>query len=294
MEYKKTALTFLQQVDLLASRGLVIKDKDFAVSILQRVSYYRLSAYCIPFQSAKDCFKTNCSFEDVYVLYRFDHELRMIIFDALERIEIAIRTSFTYFLAHEFGAFGYLNPKNFDKKFGHQLWLQRIEEEIKRSKETFVRHYKGKYTESQYFPIWMASEVFSFGLLSVLFSDGLKLEHQKRIARDYGLPREVFRSWLHTLVYARNLCAHHSRLWNRELAIKPTFPDKDPQWQNPFPINHRKSIAIFTIAYYLLKKFGEGRVVKEPLFALFNKNPSVNKDAMGFPANWNMHEIWQG
>ena len=106
MEYKKPALTLAQQVDLLAARGLKIKDRDFAILILKRISYYRFSAYCIPFQSSKDCFKTHASFEDVYALYRFDHDLRMIIFDSLERIEVAIRTSFTYFLAHEFGAFG--------------------------------------------------------------------------------------------------------------------------------------------------------------------------------------------
>ena|SRR3990167_2807980 len=164
-----------------------------------------------------------------------------------------------------------MDPKNFDRNFDHGSWLKRVEEELSRSKETFIGHYKRKYTGSIHFPIWMASEVFSFGLLSLLFSNGLKLEHQKRIAKEYGLPGEVFRSWLHTLVYVRNLCAHHARFWNRDLAIKPTFPHKDPLWQDLFPINHRRSIAVFTISYYLLKKFNEGDVVKAPLIKLFKK-----------------------
>lgn len=292
MKYIKTPLTYEEQLKILISRGLIVKDKFFAISVLNRVSYYRLSAYCIPFQSPKDCFKKNTTFQDVYGLYRFDHELRMIVINALERIEIAIRTSITYYLAHKFSAFGYLEKNSFHSSFKHEKWLIAVEEEIGRSRETFIKHYKDKYAQSKHFPIWMASEVFSFGRLSQLFS-ALHFKDQKEIAKVYSLPRGVFRSWIHMLVYTRNLCAHHSRLWNRVLAIKPAFPEKSSLWNTPFKINNLKSIALFTVIHYLLKQVKSSFDYKERLIMLLKQNSFVDSRAMGFPDNWQEHEIWR-
>ncbi|MCD4781167.1 MAG: Abi family protein [Candidatus Omnitrophica bacterium] len=292
MKYTKQPLTYEEQLENLISRGLIVKDKSFAISVLNRVSYYRLSAYCIPFQSPKDHFKKNTTFQNIYDLYRFDHDLRMIVFDALERIEIAVRTSMTYYLAHKFSAFGYLEKGNFHNSFNHENWLAVIEEEIRRSREIFIEHYKDKYAESKHFPIWMASEVFSFGRLSQLFS-GLHYKDQKEIAKIYNVPRDVFRSWMHTLVYSRNLCAHHSRLWNRILAIKPTFPQKSSQWNSLFPIDNSKSIALFTIIHFLLSEIGSTFSCKEKLVQLLEQSSFVDPKAMGFPDNWQEHKIWQ-
>lgn len=292
MQYTKPPLTYEEQLEILISRGLIVKDKSFAISVLNRVSYYRLSAYCIPFQNQKDCFNENVTFQNVYDLYRFDHDLRMIVFDALERIEIAIRTSMTYYLAHHFSAFGYIKKENFHSSFNHENWLLAVEEEIGRSRENFIMHYKAKYAKSKHFPIWMASEVFSFGRLSQLFS-ALHFKDQKEIARKYNVPRDVFRSWLHTLVYARNLCAHHSRLWNRVFAIKPTLPQKSVEWNNPFTINNSKSIALFTIIHYLLTQIRSSYSCKEKLILLFDQNQLINPKSMGFPDNWQEHKIWQ-
>lgn len=243
MKYKKPPLKHEEQLDKLISRGLIVEDRVFSLSVLRRISYYRLSAYCIPFQISKDRFSKSVTFKNIYDLYRFDHELRMIVFDALERIEIAIRTTIIYYLAHKFGAFGYLEKENFHHSFKHEEWLRIVEGEISRSRETFIKHYQEKYVQSKHFPIWMASEVFSFGKLSQIFS-GLQFKDQKEIAKMYDLPREVFRSWIHTLVYARNLCAHHSRLWNRVFAIRPAFPQKDILWNTPFRIDNNKSVAL--------------------------------------------------
>ncbi|MCA9409163.1 MAG: Abi family protein [Candidatus Omnitrophica bacterium] len=292
MEYKKPALTFEKQVALLAKRGLVIQDRDFAIATLRRISYYRLSAYCIPFQSKKDCFKAGATFEEVLSLYRFDHELRMLIFDALERIEVDIRTSLTYFLAHEFGAFGYLDKSNFHKGFRHDQWVAAVEEEISRSKEIFITHFKAKYKKSKKFPIWMASEIFSFGRLSQLYS-GLNYKHQKKISYDYRVSKDVFGAWLHTLVYTRNICAHHARLWNRGLAIQPTFPEKDPVWNTPFSINKNKIIAVLTIVHYLMKHLEGSDSIKTSLLGLQKSYPNVDFKRMGFPENWLEHGIWK-
>lgn len=295
MQYSKPALTIQQQINLLSSRGLIIKDQRFAEAVLQQISYYRLSAYCIPFQLQKDKFHDGTSFESVYRLYRFDHDLRILVFDVLERVEVAIRAKITYVLARELGAFGYLNRENYHQAFKwgrFDQWMAEIEDEIGRSREVFIAHYKIKYAESKHFPIWMASEVFSFGKLSQLYS-GLAYKYQKKIAREFLISHEVLKTWLHTLVYVRNVCAHHSRFWNKTLAIQPSFPSKDVAWTDPFIISNQKAFAVFSIMKYLMDLFEDGVPVKSRLIELFSKNPQVNIEALGFPKSWMMHRVWK-
>jgi abortive infection bacteriophage resistance protein len=107
MKYKKPPLTFEQQVDLIKSRGFVLRDEVKIIEFLKRVSYYRLSAYFIPFQIENDTY-TNVDFESVIDLYKFDCKIRRLLFGIIENIEISLRTDITYYLGHEYGAFGYL------------------------------------------------------------------------------------------------------------------------------------------------------------------------------------------
>ena len=133
MKYTKFPLTIDEQVELFISRGLSVPDRDLAVSILKQISYYRLSAYGIPFQIEKDRFQDGATFDDVLRLYRFDHALRMLVFDRLEKVEVTIRTRMTYFLAHKFGAFGYLDENNYCKQFkgkAFNRWVKDIEKEV--------------------------------------------------------------------------------------------------------------------------------------------------------------------
>lgn len=100
--YKKKPLTYSQQVDLLKSRGLHFENISRAERYLSEISYYRLSAYFLPFCSKKDKFNDNASFDRILDLYLFDRELRLLVFDAIERIEVAIRTQMIYQLSHKY------------------------------------------------------------------------------------------------------------------------------------------------------------------------------------------------
>lgn len=278
MQYTKPPLTFDQQLDLLISRGLIVNDRPQALKILRQISYYRLSAYCIPFHISKDQFHGSAKFEDVYELYCFDREFRFFLARYIEPIEISIRTILTNYLAHKYDAFGYVDPRNFPPSFDHAKWLFSVEEEVNRSKEIFVEHYRTKYTKMKCLPIWMVSEIFSFGSLSILFS-GLFDIDKSAIAKEFGIHHVVLRSWLHSLCYIRNICAHHSRVWNRTLAITPKIPNQSG-WT--FLIGNRKVFTILTIINYLLKKQGFNDSFKKELKSLLNKYKSVDPARMGF------------
>jgi len=293
MEYTKPPLTFDQQINLLESRGVTIQDKEKAKNILRRISYYRLSAYFIPFLNQKDSFKQDVTIEKIERLYNFDHKLRTLVFDGLQIVEVSIRTLITYHLAHRYGTFGYSDFSNFSPSFrNYEKWINNLNEELNRSKELFIEHYKLKYSDSKYYPIWMVTEVISFGALSQLFK-GLKPKDQKEISTYFNLTHKVLKSWIHNLVYVRNICAHHARLWNRTLGIKPIIPIKMDTWHNPYTITNNKIFSSLSILYYFMKKINSNySYFKDQLKLLLNNNQEVDLNAMGMNEKWYKHSIW--
>jgi abortive infection bacteriophage resistance protein len=291
MKYTKPFLTYEQQLDQLIARGLLVADKAAGIRTLRAIGYYRLSAYALPFQRIKDKFNDGVRLEDILDLYYFDHDLRFLTLDVLEIVEVSMRTAIAHHLGREYGPFGYTEAVNFAHGFHHSQWLAGVEEEIGRSSETFVHHYRAKYSDSPHFPIWIACEILSFGALSRLYS-GLKFHDQKKIAQQFSIPAPVLHSWLHCLTYVRNLCAHHARLWNRELAITPRFPENNAEWKTPYQVPNHRIFGILSILQYCLGKLGAGRDLRMGLNTLLHKYPAVDQRAMGIQADWLDHSIW--
>ena len=225
MKYTKPPLTYEQQADLLLARGLVA-DKAELVAKLTAVSYYRLSAYWHPFKRPDNTFAPGTTVATVWRRYTFDRQLRLLVMDAIERVEIAVRSRLVYELVHRHGAFAHLNATAFSgiPAAEHQRLLDDLHDSAQRSREVFVEHFQKTYDEFPDLPLWTAAETMTFGQMLTMFR-----HCGKHIQRDIGaglqISGNVLRSWLLTLNYIRNLCAHHARLWNRELAIKPILPD---------------------------------------------------------------------
>lgn len=290
MHYTKQALTFPGQLALLQQRGLNVADPDRALHWLQRVSYYRLSAYFLPFKDDEN-FRPGTEFNDIAGLYIFDRKLRLLILDAIERIEVALRTSVTYEIGHAFGAFGYTNPANFAPNFNHPKFMDELSIEERRAKETFVSHFHGKYTNEAHLPVWMATELLSFGTVS-MFYKSLKPAIKSRIAAEYGVSDRHLASWLHALSYIRNVCAHHKRLWNRELAIKPQLPTRSLAWPHALQSNERL-YCILVILQHMLKVISPHCHWRDRLFALFDEHPNVPSDPMQVPDDWRTRAVWR-
>ncbi|MHA4739170.1 Abi family protein [Dyadobacter sp. MSC1_007] len=294
--YTKQALSFDQQLKLLIQRGLIIENPDKTLHLLESVSYYRLSAYWHPFLADKQnhLFKAGSKFENIFSLYCFDRELRSLIISEVEKIEIAVRAKMIYVLSRKFGPFGYQNPSLYKdhQKFRVQL-MSKLMDEYKRSDEEFIKAFKTRYIELLP-PSWMAMEIISFGTLSKLFS-GLKPGKEKReIAGHFGLTDTVFGNWLHCLVYLRNICAHHSRLWNRVLSIRPQIPLSP---RRPYIVNTNvssdRTYYVLCMIRYLLQSVNPNSGFVGKLKQLLNKYPSANLQAMGFPLSWQNESFWQ-
>ena len=97
----KPSFTIDQHIDLLKSRGMLFRSEPQAAIFLKNVSYYRLKGYWWDMQTdyTLHTLKPNTYFEDIVDRYNFDRHLRLILFDAIERIEIALRTKMIYHLS---------------------------------------------------------------------------------------------------------------------------------------------------------------------------------------------------
>ena len=290
MHYTKPALTFDEQMDLLRQRGLAIPDGERATRWLQKVSYYRLSAYCLPFKDGEP-FRAGTDFNDVAGLYIFDRKLRLLVLDAIERIEVAIRTAITYEIAHAYGAFGHSDPGNFAPGFEHGRFMDELGVEERRAKDTFANHFRKKYTSESHLPVWMATELLSFGTVSKLYG-ALAPALKQKIATEYGVDEQFLRSWLHALTYLRNVCAHHKRLWNRQFAIRPRFPSRNLAWPHQVPDNSRL-YGMLVVLRHMLRVASPGCQWRQRLWVLLDTHPEVPLDAMKIPADWRGRNLWR-
>jgi abortive infection bacteriophage resistance protein len=293
--FAKVALTYQAQIQLLKERGLVIGDEAKALFLLENISYYRLSGYWFPLLADKieHQFKNGASFENAFRLYCFDKELRKLFLSELEKIEVAIRAKMIYILSHAHGPFWFQNPELFRNQFAHTNSINKIGEEFDRSDEEFIAAFKKKYNNSLP-PSWMILEITSFGSLSKLYSFLNPGRNKREIANHFGLSDSVFSSWLHSIVYLRNVCAHHSRLWNRVMSISPQFPQKAHKpWLITGAITNNRSYFMLCMVKYLLHTVNPRNSLKSKIDNLLAKYPNVDIGAMGFPPDWKNEPLWQ-
>lgn len=296
MDYTKLATTFPQQADKLISRGL-IADKDILIERLRAVSYFRLSGYLFPFRNKNDDnFKDGTNFETVWKRYTFDRRLRILIMDALERLEVAVRTRLVYKHSHAYGAFGYIEPTNLPKltSTNHDKFLIKVDEQTRQSREVFVKHFRDKYGDSHdRLPIWMTAEIMTFGMLLTMFK-GIETTIKQEIASEYRISDWVLESWLRSLNGIRNICAHHGRLWNREIGDKPKIPKgkKHPEWHEPIEIHNNRIFGILTVLKYLINIIAPQSKWPERFLHLLEEYPEIPLIPMGFPENWRDCPIW--
>ena len=293
--YSKPPLPVEEQLELLKTRGLQISDEERAVRYLQNISYYRLSGYMYTFlkDPATHRYKDNTTFDDIINLYRFDRELRLLLFASIEKIEIAIRAQIVnHYSVNTKDPFWYTNEKYFSDPSKHTDFIGNISSYVNRSNDVFIKHFINTYNES-YPPIWVILEILSMGQLSILYNISVKSLSKKTIANYFGVKEPVLANWLHALVYVRNICAHHARLWNKDLCIQVKNPKKTShKWLTSGNITDRKIYKVLAIIVYFLDTITPKHTFRKKLKELLIKYPDINITAMGFPKDWQEDPFW--
>lgn len=296
-------------VAILESRGMRVEDRDRACRKLSQVGYYRLSGYWHSSRRFRidegdagkvrhnlDEFQAGTTFESVFRFYLMDKALRLLLCDALERIEVHLRT----IIAHELGRhdpLAYLKHSYFTKKAFvasegtsdhaqtvHANWLARHAKLIEQSREESICYH---LRANKPIPIWVASEAWDFGLISKLYSI-LSVNVQDSICGRLGIAeRNVVENWLINLNGVRNRCAHHARLCNRPNPRVIMLPRRG--YFNDLQLNQRalgRFYGLVAMVWYLLKMIGPSSdwlcKVADVLDAM-PKLPGLTDRSMGFP-----------
>jgi abortive infection bacteriophage resistance protein len=336
--FTKPAVSVDQQLEILERRGLSVRQPARAKRFLEVVSFFRLSIYMRPFQipgNVDHLFKANTEFKQVIALYAFDRELRLLVIDAIERVEVAVRATLNNHMSCKYqtdtahsGSHWYLNRDLFNQKYNHQRLIRYLEDkqgteatqltrdivkitrsnattEIKqqriaqRSKENYSRFYQHNYQTPALMPGWAMTEELTLGSLSHMYQGLKKDADRKAIAKRFDVPHEVLASWLHTLNFVRNCCAHHSRIWNRELAVQPKIPH-GALWQLPERLAEgqiqpqRRIYVVLLLLAHLMRRVSPDSQWHNKVKALILLNTEIPLFPMGFPVDWQAHIFWSG
>jgi len=308
---------------------MLISDDVKAAACLEKIGYYRLSGYWHLFRQTRidfdhhnrptvislDKFKPGTEFQHAHDLYVFDKRLRLLFLDAIERVEIGLRVDVAFvlgahspwahrdsqYLRHNF-AVQKTPPDRIQTQ--HDKWLEKQDKLAAGASDDFVKHFRSKYQDP--YPIWIAIELWDFGLLSILY-EGMQFKDQEVISKKYGIPRSnLTASWTRSINHVRNICAHHGRLWNRSLVDQPKLTKVGEislldhiasDIANPSnPLSAGRIYAVAAILQFLLRRINPSTSWAERLknhVSAFPAVPGASSLQMGFPPEWLSLPLWQ-
>lgn len=234
----KPWLSIHDQINQLRGRGMEIADQDQANHALKSIGYYRLSGYWYPYRQPHpsqkhqrfDDFLPGTRFTEVLALYNFDNALKRLVWGAIERVEIAFRSRIGHILG-ETGPLAHTDPSNFRSNFDHAAWWRTAKRRISRARgaDASVDHHDENYGGE--IPLWVLTDLLDFSDVSKLYA-GMTSPAQREVAEWFGVTmadnvsksartswtkHPPLANWLEHLATVRNICAHHGRLWNRQL-----------------------------------------------------------------------------
>lgn len=284
MERKKhqEPLSVEQQIKNLKALNLLIEDEEAAAKFLNDVSYFRfIKAYSLGLKPKNGSYYDGVTFDQLVELYLFNSDLRQLLFPLIESVEINLRCRAANYFCNTYGVLGYKEPGNFTDATHHATFLRDVESEIFRNKSApFVRNFLNNY-ENGDMPFYALVEILSFGTLSKFYKN-MKNPDKKQIASTYSIGYTYLESWIESIAYVRNICAHYGRLYNARLTKTPKLYRQDIERG---AVNNR----IFGVLCCMKHLFASNkRWMKflDGMEALFNTYPCVNIAAMGFTKNW--------
>lgn len=271
-----------EQIKNLKDLGLIIKNENYAKNILNDISYFRLiKAYSLNLKPKNGKYYKDVTFENIVDLYLFNVDFRQILFSEIEKVEINTRCRVSNYFAEKYGVLGYLDASNFQNSNYHQSFLIDIQEEKKRNSKTpFIRNFQQNY-EGGELPIYALVEIFSFGTLSKFYKNMLNND-KKFVAGSFGVGYTYLESWLESISYVRNVCAHYGRLYNAKLSKTPILYKE----YSKSGINNNRIFAVLLCLKYLLKTDVYWNLFVDKIEILFEKYENVDIRTMGFPENW--------
>lgn len=284
----------------LACQGLSDQDQVLP-AFLTQVDYYRFKGYAWFFfedktnHTAQARFIPGTDAAEILDLYEFDAELRGYIMKLSEIIEVWLRAAMIRHFPSNGDPLAYATqPGLYVAESKHEQDLHELKRLLKKNETLpFVRAFYSKY-DSEYPPLWIATEVMSFGLLSKWYSNIKDASVRKKIALEVGLQAPAFESFLRVFTIFRNAAAHHSRVWNLASAVQGVTLRKPPQLlsESLDGADTSKINFVLAIAVYIARQLGTGEKCIPGLRQLLINASGAMLDEMDIPDGFEQFELW--
>ena len=283
-------------VNLLKGRGLAIDNEARAENYLKHIGYYRFSAYLYPLlqmPKEKQIFKSDATFDKALDMYRFDRHLRLLMFNQLEKIEVAVRSAIVNITSKDTNnPFWMTDPSCFYDSSVFAKTLQLVNNELSKSREDFIEHFRNTYSDPMP-PAWMLAEILPLGVLTKIYGNIKSNQIRKEIAREFSLTIPVFKSWMTIITVTRNNCCHHARVWNRTFALRSLSMRRMSLPWISSPVNQQKVFFSLCVIKYFLNIISPKNDMTSKLVKLLSDYPNIDINAMGFVANWEQEPLWR-
>lgn len=269
-----------EQLDLLISRGMSVREPEEALRRLKQVNYARLKGYLLPFRQRSGRYLPGTSFERVYQLYVFDARLRGLLFPVLSEVELTLRSNLSYFFSRRYGAFGYLEKNNFERS-GECARFQRTVQIAIRDEDN-ASFLSGHRKQDGHYPVGVVLELLSMGGLAHFLANLHSVERETFAWEYYGMHERTLCDWTTCFTLLRNAVAHYCRLYFAPFAVAPCTPSNCP-----FILDRN----LFDYLYVARGLYPHERRWNEsfltPLQQLLDEYGSVvERKHIGFPPNW--------
>lgn len=294
--YTKTYSSPSQLVNLLKGRGLAIDNEARAENYLKHIGYYRFSAYLYPLlqmPKEKQTFQSDATFDKALDMYRFDRHLRLLMFNQLEKIEVAVRSAIVNITSKDTNnPFWMTDPSCFYDSSVFAKTLQLVNNELSKSREDFIEHFRNTYSDPMP-PAWMLAEILPLGVLTKIYGNIKSNQIRKEIAREFSLTIPVFKSWMTIITVTRNNCCHHARVWNRTFALRSLSMRRMSLPWISSPVNQQKVFFSLCVIKCFLNIISPKNDMTSKLVKLLSDYPNIDINAMGFVANWEQEPLWR-
>ena len=301
---EKEFKTIKEQIEILESKNIIIKNYNIAYNILEKNNYYYLiNGYKDLFINHNlkiEKYISNTKLEEIFAIYLFDKNIKIHFLKYILLLESEIKTYISYEFSKSYGHKNYLVIQNFNNtnsniplinNFINNIKLE-IEYQYKNSNK-MIMHYIDIHKN---IPLWVLVRILSFGKISKFYSL-MKQKDQNTISRKYNISVSEFKIYLQNLTIIRNICAHDEKLYDIKMKsrIHSTYYHEKLQIQknNKYQYATRDLFSVIIILKMLLprklfKKFYSQIILEIKKLNNYLSSISINKVLykMGFPENY--------
>lgn len=301
---EKEFKTIEEQIEILRNRSLIVDEIQAKKIFKENNYYYVINGYKDLFldkSKSEETYIQNVNLNEIYSLYKFDIDLRMIFLKYTLLLERKLDTYIAYEFSKKYGHKDYLMEKNFDNTQKNNIKIAKLIHDINTNMieqlnngNKMLNHYINQYG---HVPLWVLIRILTFGQVSKFYAL-MKQSDQNNIAKNFLVREKNLKIYINNLAIIRNICAHDEKLFDirlkKSISMTNTHIKYNLSLKNVSYCNGFKDLFSIVIIFKKLLEEDEFKIFYKDIIELIEKLEnniySINfeniLDKMGFPTKY--------